>query len=137
MFEDSDFYMRNEIQSIKKLFKNIRDALSRYEINDIRLKIYQNVEYYNYYTSKKRLDKKQKAYLDDAINNLNELHEYLLNKTKYEDNVSYELNNLFQNSIYYKPIQIRGDFYGNYVLFESNGDNTSSLHEYLEKINVI
>ena len=129
--------MRNKMQSIKKLFKDIRDALSRYEINDIRLKIYQNVEYYNYYTSKKRLNKKQKAYLDDAINNLNELREYLLNKTKYEDNVSYELNNLFQNSIYYKPIQIRGAFYGNYVLFESNGDNTSSLHEYLEKINVI
>ena len=116
--------MRNKMQSIKKLFKDIRDALSRYEINDIRLKIYQNVEYYNYYTSKKRLNKKQKAYLDDAISNLNELHEYLLNKTKYEDNVQ----------TYYKPIQIRGAFYGNYVLFESNGDDNSSLHEYFERI---
>ena len=45
--------MRNKIQSIKKLFKNMRDTLSRNEINDIRLKIYQNVKYYNYYTSKK------------------------------------------------------------------------------------
>ena len=72
--------MKNEIQSIKDIFKNIRDTLSYEEISDIRLKIYRNEKIYEYYTSKTKLDKKQKVKLNDAINNLNNLHEYLLNK---------------------------------------------------------
>ena len=72
--------MKNEIQSIKDIFKNIRHTLSYEEISDIRLKIYRNEKIYEYYTSKTKLDKKQKVKLNDAINNLNNLHEYLLNK---------------------------------------------------------
>ena len=72
--------MKNEIQSIKDIFKNIRDTLSYEEISDIRLKIYRNEKIYEYYTSKTKLDKKQKVKLNDAINYLNNLHEYLLNK---------------------------------------------------------
>ena len=72
--------MKNEIQSIKDILKNIRDTLSYEEISDIRLKIYRNEKIYEYYTSKTKLDKKQKVKLNDAINNLNNLHEYLLNK---------------------------------------------------------
>ena len=41
---------------------------------------------------------------------------------------------MFENTIYYKPIQVKGAFYENYAYFESNCDNTSSLHEYFEKI---
>ena len=72
--------MKNEIQSIKDIFKNFRDTLSYEEISDIRLKIYRNEKIYEYYTSKTKLDKKQKVKLNDAINYLNNLHEYLLNK---------------------------------------------------------
>ena len=72
--------MKNEIQSIKDIFKNIRDTLSYEEISDIRLKIYRNEKIYEYYTSKTKLDKTQKVKLNDAINYLNNLHEYLLNK---------------------------------------------------------
>ena len=72
--------MKNEIQSIKDILKNIRDTLSYEEISDIRLKIYRNEKIYEYYTSKTKLDKKQKVKLNDAINYLNNLHEYLLNK---------------------------------------------------------
>ena len=42
----------NKIRSIRELFKNIRDTLSSNEINDIRLKIYENVTHYNYYSKK-------------------------------------------------------------------------------------
>ena len=42
----------NKIQSIRELFKNIRDTLSSNEINDIRLKICENVTHYNYYSKK-------------------------------------------------------------------------------------
>ena len=35
-----------KIQAIEALFKNIRDTLSRDEINDIRAKIYKNTKLY-------------------------------------------------------------------------------------------
>ena len=72
----------NKIQSIRELYKNICDTLSSNEINDIRLKIYENVTRYNYYSKKANLNKKQQEKFNEVINNLNELHEYLLNKTK-------------------------------------------------------
>ena len=40
-------------------FKNIRDTLSRDEINDIRTKIYKNIKLYEYYANKTKLNKKQ------------------------------------------------------------------------------
>ena len=48
-----------EIQAIKALFKNIRDTISRDEINDIRMKIYKNTKLYEYYANKTELNKKQ------------------------------------------------------------------------------
>ena len=48
-----------KIQAIKALFKNIRDTLSRDEINDIRMKIYKNTKLYEYYANKTELNKKQ------------------------------------------------------------------------------
>ena len=48
-----------KIQAIKALFKNIRDTISRDEINDIRTKIYKNTKLYEYYANKTELNKKQ------------------------------------------------------------------------------
>ena len=48
-----------KIQAIKALFKNIRDTLSRDEINDIRTKLYKNTKLYEYYANKTELNKKQ------------------------------------------------------------------------------
>ena len=48
-----------KIQAIKALFKNIRDTISRGEINDIRMKIYKNTKLYEYYANKTELNKKQ------------------------------------------------------------------------------
>ena len=38
--------MIQKVQAIKALFKNIRDTLSRDEVNDIRTKIYKNIKLY-------------------------------------------------------------------------------------------
>ena len=46
--------MRNRINGIRRLFKNIR------ETNDIRKKIRENVKLYDNYISKKRLNKLEK-----------------------------------------------------------------------------
>ena len=48
-----------KIQAIKALFKNIRDTLSRNEINDIGTKIYKNTKLYSHYVDKTKLNNKQ------------------------------------------------------------------------------
>ena len=39
-----------KIRAIKALFKNIRDTLSRNEINEIRYNIYKNTKLYDYFS---------------------------------------------------------------------------------------
>ena len=125
-----------KIQAIKALFKNIRDTLSRDEINDIRTKIYRNIKLYEYYANKTDLNKKQTNRFNEIINNLNEIHEYLLNKeASIDNNAPYELDKLFEHYEYYKPILTRSSFEGNYVKYTSSGDFTSSIGAYFEKIN--
>ena len=76
----------DKVQAIKALFRNVRDTISRDEINDIRIKIYKNTKLYEFYTNKTKLNKKQTNRFNEVINNLNELHEYLLNKEASIDN---------------------------------------------------
>ena len=125
-----------KIQTIKALFKNIRDTLSRDEINDTRTKIYKNTKLYGYYANKTKLNKKQTNRFNEIINNLNEIHEYLLNKkVSIDNNALYELDKLFDHYEYYKSILTRSSFEGNYVKYTSSGDFTSSIGAYFEKIN--
>ena len=63
--------MTQKIQAIKALFKNICNALSRKEINDVRTKIYRNTKLYEYYANKIKLNKKQTYSFNNAIKNLN------------------------------------------------------------------
>ena len=95
----------HKIQAIKALFKSIPDKLSRDEINDIRTKIYKNTEIYEYYANKTKLNNKQTNRSNEIINNLNQLHEYLLNKeASIDNNAPYELDKLCEHYEYYKPI---------------------------------
>ena len=80
--------MIQKIQAIKALFKNICDTLSPEEINDIRTNIYRNTKLYQYYVTKTNLNKNQTNSFNKAINNLNNLHEYLLNKEPSNDDMS-------------------------------------------------
>ena len=127
--------MTQKIQAIKALFKNIRDTLSRDEINDIRTKIYRNTKLYEYHANKTNLNKKQTNLFNEAIKKLNELYEYLLNKeASIDNNTPYELDKLFEHHEYYKPIVSRSSFEGNYVKYTSSGDFTSSIGVYFENI---
>ena len=125
-----------KIQAIKVLFENIRDILSRDEINDIRTKIYKNTKLYEYYANKTKLYKKQTSRFNEVINNLNELYQYLLNKeASIDGNAPFKLDKLFEHYEYYKPILAKSCFNGNYVKYTSSGNFTSSIDEYFEKIN--
>ena len=122
-----------KIQAIKALFKNIRVTLSRKEITDIRTKIYKNTKLYEHYANKTKFNNTETKSLNKAINNLNKLHKYLLNKeASIDNNTPYELDKLFEHHEYYKPIVARSSFEGNYVKYTSSGDFTSSIGVYFE-----
>ena len=58
---------------------------------------------------------------------------------KYEDNITYGLDYLFNEvneEDYYEPKEIKSAFDGSYVLYKSRGDNDNILvlYEYFDKI---
>ena len=55
---------------------------------------------------------------------------------KYQDNVTYGLDYLFNEEDYYKPTEVKRAFDGNYVLYESRRDKDGklALYEYFDKI---
>ena len=55
---------------------------------------------------------------------------------KYQDNIIYGLDYLFNEEDYYKTTEVKSAFNGNYVLYESRGDKDAHLaiYEYFNKI---
>ena len=95
--------MTEKISSIKELFKNIRDTLSRNEINKIRKNIYKKENIYNFLSDKDKLTKNEDKVLNNIISYFNELHNDLLERSKYQNNV-YALDLLFNEDDYYKKL---------------------------------
>ena len=127
--------IKTKISSIKKLFNNIRDTPSRDEIDQIRTRIYRKEAIYDILSKKDKLDKRERKILDRIITYFDKLHDELLKQSKYEYN-PYALDLLFNDGDYYKPIEIKRAFNGNYVLCETKGneDGLLYIHEYLDKI---
>ena len=71
-------------------------------------------------------------YLKKLNNDLKKLY-------KYQDNITYGLDYLFNGvneEDYYEPKEIKSAFDGSYVLYESRGDkdNMLAIYEYFDKI---
>ena len=66
---------------------------------------------------------------------LKKLNNDLKKLNKYQDNITYGIDYLF-NEDYYKPTEIKSAFDGNYVLYESRGDKDANLalYECFDKI---
>ena len=89
-------------------------------------------------------EKEQKGSLTSRENRvLRNIDRYLKNfkkdldkLQKYQDNITYGLDYLFNEEDYYKPTEVKSAFDGNYVLYESRGDKDGklALYEYFEKI---
>ena len=94
--------MNQKIPSIKDLFHNIRDTLSRDQIDQIRTNIYKKEAIYNFLTKKDKLTRKESKVLDNINAYFNELHEDLLEQNKYQYH-PYGLDLLFNKDDYYKP----------------------------------
>ena len=128
--------IKRKIKAIRNLLKNNSDSLSRHEINKIRRKLYKKQIIYDSLRTKpninddeQRLSKRIPRYLKKLCTNLSK-------QGDYERNYFYCIDRLFDEDIYYKPFEVKSVFNGNYVLYESNGDEIRYLSflEYLSKI---
>ena len=74
--------------------------------------------------------------LKDIGKYLKKLNNDLKKLNKYQDNITYGIDYLFNEEDYYKPTEIKSAFDGNYVLYESRRDKDAklALYEYFEKI---
>ena len=128
--------IKREIKAIKKLFKNNLDSLSRSEIDEIRTNLYKKQLIYDYLKTKYNLNDDERRVFKRTPKYLKKLHTDLLKRSNYQKNYLYGIDRLFDEDIYYKPFEVKSAFNGNYVLYESNGDEIRSLSvlEYLSKI---
>ena len=119
-----------EIKAIRKLLKNNSDSLSRQENNKIRRKLYKKERIYDFLLTKFNLN-------DDERREFKRIPRYLkklgTNFGGYQKKYLYGIDRLFDKDIYYKPFEVKSAFNGNYVLYESNGDEIRylSVLEYL------
>ena len=118
-----------------ELFNKIRGSLSREEINRIRKELYKKEAVYNFLKEKDDLTDTEKIVLKNVGKYLKKLSNDLKKLNKYQDNITYGLDYLF-NEDYYKPTEVKSAFDGSYVLYESRGDKDANLalYEYFEKI---
>ena len=119
--------MNTQIESIKELFNNIRDTVPLNKIKEIRTKIYKEKSIYDYLMEQNKTSKQSNDLRQNIVTYFNKLQKYLLRKNKehkdnrYYINHLYDLDLLFNVDDYYKPIELKSAFNGNFVLYESNG----------------
>ena len=126
----------NQIKEVRELFNEIRGNLSPEKINEIRNKLYRKGIVYNFLKEKDDLTDNKKNVLKNIGRYLKKLNNDFKNLQKYQDNITYGLDYLFNDEDYYKPTEVKSAFDGNYVLYESRGDKDSklSLYEYFDNI---
>ena len=128
--------INNAIKEVREFFNEIRSSLSREVINRIRKELYKKEAVYNFLKEKDGLTDKKKIVLKNIGKYLKKLNNDLKKLNKYQDNITYGLDYLFNEEDYYKPTEVKSAFDGNYVLYESRGDKDANLalYEYFDKI---
>ena len=126
----------NQIKEIRELFNEIRSNLSREEIKEIRNKLYRKEAVYNYLKEKDNLTDSEKNVLKYIGKYIKKLNNDLKKLQKYQDDITYGLDSLFNEGDYYKPTEVKSAFDGNYVLYESRGDKDGKLllYEYFDNV---
>ena len=130
-----------EIGETKKLFHDLRNNFLREEIKKHREKFHKKERVYNHLKEIEQKDSlitKEKRELKNIIKYFKKLKEDLNKIKKYQYNITRDVRYLFNeiSEDYYKPIEIKSAFEGNYIEYESRGDNDDNLS--LEKyLNII
>ena len=129
----------NKLKEIRELFNKVRDNLSRKETKAIRNKLYKKESIYNFLKEKNSLTDEEKIVLKNIGKYLKKLNNDLKKLQKYQDNITYGLDYLFNElneENYYEPKEVKSSFDCNYILYESRGDKDVklALYEYFDKI---
>ena len=121
------------IKEVRKLFNDVRNNLSNEETKRIKKELYKKEVVYNFLKEKEQegsLTNKQKNALKNIGRYLKKLNSDLKKLQKYQDNITYGLDYLFNEANeedYYEPKEIKSTFDGSYVLYESRGDKDNML----------
>ena len=107
----------NQIKEVRELFNEIKSNLSREEINKIRKSLYRKETVYNYLKEKDDLTDSEKNVLKYIGKYIKELNNNFKKLQKYQDNITYDLDYLFNEEDYCKPTEVKSAFDGNYVSY--------------------
>ena len=132
-------YDINVIKEVRELFNEVRSNLSREETKRIRKGLYKKETVYNFLKEKDGLTDREKIVLKNIGKYLKKLNIDLKKLNKYQDNITYALDYLFNElneEDYYEPKEIKSAFDGSYMLYESRGNKDAklTLYEYFDKI---
>ena len=108
--------INNLIKEVRESFNEIRGSLFREEIKRIRKELYKKEVVYNFLKEKEQegsLTNKQKNVLKNIGRYLKKLNNDLKKLNKYQDNIKYGLDYLFNEEDYYKPTEVKSAFDGN------------------------
>ena len=111
---------KQKIKAIKKLFENTRDTFSRDKINEIRTNLYKKELIYDFLKKKPKLKGNERRVFNNIVKYFDGLYSDLSKENKYRENFLYGLEQLFNEDL-------KNAFNGNYVLYESKGDEYRSL----------
>ena len=105
--------INNAIKEVREFFNEIRGSLSREERKRIRKELYKKEVVYNFLKEKEQegsLTSKQKHVLRNVGRYLKKLNNDLKKLNKYQDNITYGLDYLFNEEDYYKPTEVKSAF---------------------------
>ena len=122
--------VNNAIKEARELFNEVRSNLSPEETKRNREKLYKKEAIYDFLKQKDSLTDKEKIVLKNIGKYLKKLKNDLKKLYKYQDNVMYGLDYLFNEvneKDYYKPKEIKSAFDGSYILYESKGGKDAKL----------
>ena len=111
------------IKEVREFFNEVRSNLSREETKRIRKELYKKEVVYNFLKEKEQegsLKNKQKNVLKNIDKYLKKLNNDLKKLYKYQDNITYGLDYLFNElneEDYYEPNEIKSAFDGSYILY--------------------
>ena len=106
----------NAIKEVRELFNEIRNNLSRKKANKIGNELYKKEAVYNFLKEKDGLTDKEKIVLKNIGKYLKKLNNDLKKLQKYQDNITYGLDDLFNelnDEDYNEPKEIKSAFNGN------------------------
>ena len=86
---------QDKINILKVLFNNSRDTLSLKDKDNIRYSINKYIDIYNRCINKTTLNRAQQSKLDHTKNILNEIYDYLSNRSVSNTDLSYSRSKIF------------------------------------------